>query len=178
MLLSPSAGRPWYRLIPPAGVSVYNTVTRVIAAANPCQSDRHGGSSTPGEDASLLRSPGHASSPSDDPIAAAPTRAAPPAATKLVAQGTEDSIFSWLLRARATVPEADVEGTIRLFRILPLFACLPFFWMLFDSQDSVWTLQREEMNLCAGSLCLAVEQLGAVNPILVSECSGCRSVGL
>jgi hypothetical protein len=48
------------------------------------------------------------------------------------------SIFDWLQRARGAVPDADVDASIRIFRLLPLFACLPFFWMLFDSQDSIW----------------------------------------
>jgi POT family proton-dependent oligopeptide transporter len=39
--------------------------------------------------------------------------------------------------------------------------------MLDDSQDSVWLLQRRAMNLCAGGFCIAAEQLGAVNPLLI-----------
>jgi POT family proton-dependent oligopeptide transporter len=58
----------------------------------------------------------------------------------------------------------DLQG---LYRLVPLFAVFPLFWAVYDSQASIWTLQRMEMDNCVGTVCLQPEQLGALNPILV-----------
>jgi len=67
-----------------------------------------------------------------------------------------------LQRAQAHV--RDVRGVLRL---LPLFAVLPIFWLIFDSQGSVWMVQRMAMGYCWGSLCATPEQLGVLNPIFI-----------
>lgn len=192
------AGRPWYRLVPPSGTSMYATVLRVVVAADACRclrqrgaaalspalADLPRGAAASSEASPLLIGAAARQQLDDDPAesfgldsAAAPKRASEPAqlptgsATAhptLAAAATCCSAYGWLERARGAVPDADIDGTIRVFRLLPVFACLPIFWMLDDSQDSVWTLQRRQMDLCAGGgFCIAVEQLGAVNPVLI-----------
>lgn len=39
--------------------------------------------------------------------------------------------------------------------------------LIFDSQGSIWTLQRLQMDFCLGKLCTTPETLGVLNPILV-----------
>lgn len=58
----------------------------------------------------------------------------------------------------------DVRAVLRL---LPLFAVMPVFWLCFDAQGSLWTLQRLAMSECLGGLCPSPEMLGVLNPILV-----------
>ena len=74
-----------------------------------------------------------------------------------------------LERARGKVSDADIAGVAAFLGLMPLFSCLPIFWALFDSMDSLWTLQRKHMNVClsAGGLCLTTEQFGVLNPLLV-----------
>lgn len=75
--------------------------------------------------------------------------------------------------ARGHVDEQEFVDVRAVVRLLPLFLMLPVFWALFDSQGSVWTLQRTHMDNCIGPVdaswrqCLTPEQLGALNPIFV-----------
>lgn len=54
----------------------------------------------------------------------------------------------------------DAEAIISVILIL---ASLPIFWMLYDQNSSVWTLQATKMNLHG----LYPEQMGIVNPLLI-----------
>lgn len=56
-----------------------------------------------------------------------------------------------------------VENAKSLWRVLPIFAVLPVFWMLFNQQSSSWTLQASDMKLYG----LQPEQIGVVNPVLI-----------
>jgi len=72
---------------------------------------------------------------------------------------------NWLDSARgdARVSNSDIENAKALWRVLPIFAVLPAFWMLFDQQGSSWTLQAKSMQLYG----LQPEQVGVVNPLLI-----------
>ena len=76
-----------------------------------------------------------------------------------------------LERARGRVPDADLAGVSAFLGLVPLFSCLCVFWLLYDQQDSLWTLQRTHMDLClapgARWGCIAPEAFGVVNPLLV-----------
>lgn len=72
---------------------------------------------------------------------------------------------NWLDRARSdpSVSASQVENAKALWRVLPIFAVLPAFWMLFDQQSSAWILQADQMKLYG----LEPEQIGVANPLLV-----------
>jgi proton-dependent oligopeptide transporter, POT family len=73
----------------------------------------------------------------------------------------------FLDRARAEHPEEAVEGVKAVFRILSIFAFIPFFWMLFDQKASTWVVQARSMNLRIGSWNFEPAQMQLVNPALV-----------
>lgn len=70
-----------------------------------------------------------------------------------------------LRRLRTT--QGFVRDVRAVLRLLPLFAVMPVFWLCFDAQGSLWTLQRLSMSECLGALCPSPEMLGVLNPILV-----------
>jgi POT family proton-dependent oligopeptide transporter len=72
---------------------------------------------------------------------------------------------NWIDNARSdpSVTPQHVENAKSLWRVLPIFAVLPVFWMLFNQQSSTWTLQAEEMKLHG----LQPEQIGVMNPVLI-----------
>ena len=72
-----------------------------------------------------------------------------------------------LERARGLVPDVEIAGTSAFLGLIPLFATLPLFWALYDSVDSLWTLQRLHMDQCTGGVCLATETFGVLNPLLI-----------
>jgi proton-dependent oligopeptide transporter, POT family len=49
----------------------------------------------------------------------------------------------------------------QVLRVLPIMSMFPMFWMLYDQQSSVWTLQATRMKLHG----LQAEQLIVVNPV-------------
>lgn len=51
----------------------------------------------------------------------------------------------------------------QVLRVLPIMSMLPIFWMLYDQQSSVWTLQATRMKLHG----LQAEQLNIVNPVQI-----------
>jgi len=57
----------------------------------------------------------------------------------------------------------QIEDAKAILRIIPVFIFLPLFWMLYDQNSSVWTLQATHLNLYF----LQAEQLGILNPILI-----------
>jgi dipeptide/tripeptide permease len=65
----------------------------------------------------------------------------------------------------------ETQGAARdvrdVLRLLPIFAVLPVFWCVFDSTGSVWLLQRLDMAMCLGLLCLEPDMLGFLNPLLI-----------
>ena len=73
----------------------------------------------------------------------------------------------FLDRARAEHPEEAVEGVKAVFRVLSIFAFIPFFWMLFDQKASTWVVQARSMNLRIGSWMFEPAQMQLVNPALV-----------
>jgi POT family proton-dependent oligopeptide transporter len=73
----------------------------------------------------------------------------------------------FLDRARADHPPEAVEGTKAVFRVLSIFAFIPFFWMLFDQKASTWVVQARSMNLRIGPWDFEPAQMQLVNPALV-----------
>ncbi|HTO98177.1 MAG TPA: POT family MFS transporter [Myxococcales bacterium] len=73
----------------------------------------------------------------------------------------------FLDRARAEHPAEAVEGVKAVFRVLSIFAFIPFFWMLFDQKASTWVVQARSMNLRIGSWTFEPAQMQLVNPALV-----------
>ena len=74
---------------------------------------------------------------------------------------------SFLDRARGEHPAEAVEGVKAVFRVLSIFAFVPFFWMLFDQKASTWVVQARSMNLRVGSWNFEPAQMQLVNPALV-----------
>src|SRR5438874_10353298 len=70
-------------------------------------------------------------------------------------------------RARTEHPEEAVEGVKAVFRVLSIFAFIPFFWMLFDQKASTWVVQARSMDLRIGSWNFEPAQMQLVNPALV-----------
>lgn len=64
----------------------------------------------------------------------------------------------WLDWARDAHPGPLVDDVAGFFKVLPIFACFPAFWALFDQQGSAWTLQAKEMNLDLGGFSPQSEQ--------------------
>jgi dipeptide/tripeptide permease len=61
-------------------------------------------------------------------------------------------------------PEAEdiqLRDAAQALHVLPIMTLFPIFWMLYDQQDSVWTLQASRMALHG----LEPEQLNVVNPV-------------
>lgn len=73
----------------------------------------------------------------------------------------------FLDRARAEHPAEAVEGVKAVFRVLSIFAFIPFFWMLFDQKASTWVVQARSMDLRVGSWTFEPSQMQLVNPALV-----------
>jgi POT family proton-dependent oligopeptide transporter len=73
----------------------------------------------------------------------------------------------FLDRARSEHPEEAVEGVKAVFRVLSIFAFIPFFWMLFDQKASTWVVQARSMNLRIGPWNFEPAQMQLVNPALV-----------
>lgn len=73
----------------------------------------------------------------------------------------------WLDGAKARHPEGAVEGAKAVFRVLAIFAPIPFFWMLFDQKASTWVVQAKSMDLQIGPWMFEPSQMQLVNPALV-----------
>lgn len=57
--------------------------------------------------------------------------------------------------------DQSLEDAKQALKILPVMAMLPMYWMLYDQQGSVWTLQASRMALHG----LQPEQLNILNPL-------------
>jgi POT family proton-dependent oligopeptide transporter len=69
--------------------------------------------------------------------------------------------------ARGEHPEEAVEGAKAVFRVLSIFAFIPFFWMLFDQKASTWVVQARSMDAHVGPWVFEPAQMQLVNPALV-----------
>jgi len=76
-------------------------------------------------------------------------------------------VGSFLDGARIEHPDEAVEGVKAVFRVLSIFAFIPFFWMLFDQKASTWVVQARSMDLRVGSWNFEPSQMQLVNPALV-----------
>jgi len=56
----------------------------------------------------------------------------------------------------------QLSDAARALNVLPIFSMLPCFWMLYDQQGSVWTLQASRMNLHG---IIQPEQINVLNPM-------------
>jgi dipeptide/tripeptide permease len=80
---------------------------------------------------------------------------------------------SWLDAASGSpnITTNDIQEAKALFRLVPVFATLPFFWCVFDSYGSVWQLQARRMNLCFyisnNKSCISALSMGASNALFV-----------
>lgn len=177
------AGGRYYVKIPPTGRSVYAKFVAVFAASCCRKGSRSccrlgKGAST--EATPLIDGPAAAAEPlpaaaSADGLAVSSGSGLKPAAASVAAADgrsrPQTTGMECLDSAFATVPASDVLGVAAVLRILPAFACLPVFWALFDTQGSVFVLQRKAMQtICLGggdSACMTPEQLGVLNPLFV-----------
>jgi dipeptide/tripeptide permease len=75
----------------------------------------------------------------------------------------------WLERAVTTqgVVRSDAEDIAAVVRLLPLLACIPPFWAIYDSYSALWTLQAKRMDLSFGSFTLQPEHFNVLNPLLI-----------
>lgn len=60
-----------------------------------------------------------------------------------------------------------IDGIKAVWRVLSLFAFIPFFWALYDQNGSEWVLQAELLNKNIFGFELQAEQVQIVNPILI-----------
>jgi proton-dependent oligopeptide transporter, POT family len=77
------------------------------------------------------------------------------------------SAAHWLDGAKRAHPESSVEGAKAVFRVIAIFAPIPFFWMLFDQKASTWIVQAKAMDLRIGPWTFEPSQMQLVNPALV-----------
>lgn len=69
--------------------------------------------------------------------------------------------------AKEKHPERAVEGAKAVFRMLLVFAPIPFFWALFDQKASTWVVQAKSMDPYIGGWKFEPSQMQFVNPALV-----------
>jgi dipeptide/tripeptide permease len=77
---------------------------------------------------------------------------------------------SWLDAAEGApgVTLTAISETKALFRIIPVFSTLPFFWCVFDSYGTVWQLQARRMQQCLpGLFCINPVTMGVADSLLV-----------
>lgn len=178
-------GGRYYIKIPPTGRSVYAKFVAVFAASCCRKGGRSCcrlGKAASNEATPLIDGPTTAAAlvpptgAADDAASIAAERSLKPAAASSVDASSMDVAplttgMACLDDAFATVPASDVLGVAAVLRILPAFACLPVFWALFDTQGSVFVLQRKAMKtICLGGgdrACMTPEQLGVLNPLFV-----------
>lgn len=69
--------------------------------------------------------------------------------------------------ARSKYSAPSIEGVKAVWRVLAVFAFIPFFWMLNDQNSSEWVLQAARMDLHFMGVHWLATQIQAINPILV-----------
>ena len=82
----------------------------------------------------------------------------------LVLAGIGGGTMMQLDRARATHPQAAVEGVRSVLKVLVIFALTTPFFSLFDQKASTWVLQGQQMSMPAW---FTASQMQALNPLLV-----------
>ena len=60
-----------------------------------------------------------------------------------------------------------IEGVRSVWRVLAVFAFIPFFWALWDQNQSEWVLQAKHCDLNFMGVTWQAEQISAVNAILI-----------
>lgn len=179
------AGGRYYVKVPPTGRSVYAKFVAVFSASccrkgarSCCRLGKIASTeATPLIDgATTAAEPMPPAAASHDSLAASGGTSLKPAGEPAIAADgsplpAPTTGMECLDSAFAAVPAADVLGVAAVLRILPAFACLPVFWALFDTQGSVFVLQRKAMQtICLGGgdrACMTPEQLGVLNPLFV-----------
>lgn len=69
--------------------------------------------------------------------------------------------------AKTKYSPQSVDGVKAVWRVLAVFAFVPFFWMLNDQNSSEWVLQAAKMDLHFMGINWLASQVQAANPILV-----------
>ena len=62
-----------------------------------------------------------------------------------------------------TIRNQQLNDAAQALHVMPIMGMLPMFWMLYDQQGSVWTLQATRMALHG----IQPEQMNVVNPLLI-----------
>ncbi len=70
-------------------------------------------------------------------------------------------------KAKEVYGEETIDGIQAVWRVLSVFAFIPFFWALYDQNGSEWVLQAESLNRSIFGFELQAEQVQIVNPILI-----------
>ena len=187
-----------YHHVRPSGVSVYATIGRVAVASTSCacccaSTRRARGSKAPEvKQRTSAHGPPRADAECAPLLGGAhvPSRAensmGPPvvgATVSFIAEDGDDVIVAsrkmWccfceplcsLSRAQDRVPAEDIAGVSSFTALIPLFACLPLFWAVNDSSDSIWVIQRTQMDMCVlgdGRWCMPPDQFGILNPTMI-----------
>ena len=153
-----------YEHVTPSGSAVLS-IGRVITAAL-----RNGGCTASCCRRSSLSSPSSSSISNTDEREREPLRATTTTTTTTTSIVTP----SWIDAAYGSpnITSNDIQEAKALFRLVPVFATLPFFWCVFDSYGSVWQLQARRMNLCFSinnnnTTCISALSMGASNALFV-----------
>lgn len=76
-------------------------------------------------------------------------------------------MYGGFANAEAKYGAETIDGIKAVWRVLSLFAFIPFFWALYDQNGSEWVLQAESLNRNIFGFELQAEQVQIVNPILI-----------
>lgn len=68
----------------------------------------------------------------------------------------------WSFEENHKWTKQQVSDANKTVEVLPVLSMLPIFWMLYDQQGSVWTLQATRMKL---SFNIEPEQMNVINPV-------------
>ncbi len=72
----------------------------------------------------------------------------------------------------------QVAGVKSVWKVLAVFAFIPFFWALYDQNGSEWVLQAKSLDLDCFGITWLPEQIQAINPILILAFIPLFSLGL
>ena len=103
--------------------------------------------------------------PTQDPLSNVDAQTPDESTCELVAYGTS-SCGSQVMNNHDNVDERrnqQLSDAAQALHVLPIMGMLPMFWMLYDQQGSVWTLQATRMALHD----IQPEQMNVVNPVLI-----------
>lgn len=77
-------------------------------------------------------------------------------------EGMDDLVSVRSLQTSDKYLAKELSDAARALNVIPVLAMLPCFWMMYDQQGSVWTLQASRMNLHDW---MQPEQINVLNPI-------------